>query len=484
MNNHQPTKKYQRKAKKKTLTYVPVVLVIALLIFILSLIYLMLKTRQPSPPVDTENTTQEETVPTTDPETDPPVSETVTPDTIPVTEPDTIPETEPETDPPVTYKEITVKTAGDLMFHLPQVQTAFDGMTGTYDFNDVFTYVKDEMSSADLAILNFETTLAGEAFPYQGFPAFNSPDSGLDAIRNAGFDLLLFANNHTYDTGINGVRRTVSKFKENGLSFLGAREKPEDPTYGIYDVGGIRLGMINFSDDLGWDANHRTINGIPISAEDLSYIDLFNRFLLDPFYAEAEGRVTELKENGADLILFFIHWGDEYYTEQNDLQKSIAQKLCDIGADVIIGSHPHVVQPVETLTSTVDPERKTICFYSLGNYVSNQCRDTLSADYCHGNNKNTEMGLTVTLTIRKYSTGECMISGVDTMTTWVHRYLCSDGFFDYRILPAEKAAKNPSAYGLDNDFYPAEAVATVNGVIGNAVEAFNSSLLLPDGIAA
>lgn len=77
-----------------------------------------------------------------------------------------------------------------------------------------------------------------------------------------------------------------------------------------------------------------------------------------------------------------------------------------------------------------------------------------------------------------------MISGVDTMTTWVHRYLCDDGFYDYRILPAEKAAKNPSAYGLNNDYYPVEAVATVNGVIGNAVEVFNSSLLLPDGIAA
>ena len=495
MNKNQNTNKktVSRSKKKKSFSYVPIVLLIALLIFLGTVIYVMAKTGTFGKPDETDAPTAEITLPETDPpDTLPPESDTLPsetspqtePETEPVTEPETVPETEPETEPPVTYREITVSTAGDLMFHMPQVNTAYRADTGTYDFTDVFQYIGKEMSAADLAILNFETTLGDPAYPYQSYPTFISPDSVLDAVKGAGFDLMLFANNHTYDNGLYGVQRTVSKFKESGLSWIGAREKPEDPTYGIVDVGGVKLGMINFAHDLGWDAVNRTINGIPISANDLQYIDLFNRYLHDAFYAEAESRISELKENGADLILFFIHWGDEYYTAPNDEQKEIAQKLCDLGADAIIGSHPHVVQPVEVLTSKTDPDRKTICFYSLGNYVSNQCRETLSSDYCHGNNKNTEMGLTVTLTIRKYSTGECMISGVDTMTTWVHRYLCDDGFYDYRILPAEKAAKNPSAYGLDNDYYPVEAVATVNGVIGNAVEVFNSSLLLPDGIAA
>ena len=492
MNQNQSGKKIERKKKKSSFCYIPVVLLIALFIFIVTTVFVMMRSRQPGPAEETDSTTEKQTDAETAPDTEPPASETAPPETDartepatePETEPQTEPETEPETAPPVTYGEITVSTAGDLMFHMPQVNTAYLADSGTYDFTDVFQFVAPEMMAADLAILNFETTLGDPAYPYQSYPTFISPDSVLDAVKGAGFDLMLFANNHTYDNGLAGVQRTVSKFKEYGLSWLGAREKQEDPTYGIVEVGGVKLGMINFAHDLGWDPVNRTINGIPISANDLGYIDLFNRYLHEAFYAEAERRIGELKENGADLILFFIHWGDEYYTSPNDEQKEIAQKLCDLGADAIIGSHPHVVQPVEILNSTVDPERKTICFYSLGNYVSNQCRETLSAEYCHGNNKNTEMGLTVTLTIRKYSTGECMISGVNTMTTWVHRYLCPDGFFDYRILPAEKAAKDPSAYGLDSDYYPAEAVATVNGVTGNAVEVFNASLLLPDGTAA
>lgn len=398
------------------------------------------------------------------------------------------PQTDKETDgnvteAPLTYREVTLLSAGDIMFHLPQVESAYRSATDSYDFTDTFQYVAPIIKAADYAVVNFETTLSGTSVPYSGFPAFNSPDSSLDAVKGAGFNMLLFANNHAYDHRLSGLQRTVSMFEQYGLDYIGARRTTEDNSYRIADISGIKIGFLNYADDLGTDTVNRTINGISISANDLQYIDLYNNGLLDQFYESVEARISDLREQGAELIVFYIHWGAEYYIQPSSNQKKVAQKLCDLGVDAIIGSHPHVIQPVETLVSGNDPSHRTICFYSLGNYVSNQCRETLSADYCHGNNVNTENGLMVQLRIRKYSDGSCMISGVDTIPTWVHRYMESDGYWDYRIIPLETALQDPDQYGLNRAStdvtYAKEAMKMTNDLISSAVEAFNRSLDLP-----
>jgi poly-gamma-glutamate synthesis protein (capsule biosynthesis protein) len=155
------------------------------------------------------------------------------------------------------------------------------------------------------------------------------------------------------------------------------------------------------------------------------------------------------------------------------MQEQIANKLCDLGVDVIIGGHPHVVQDAEVLTSSVDPEHKTPCFYSLGNVVSNQNRltmgDTMNKEY-------TENGLIVELTIRKYNDGRCIVSNVKTVPLWVHRYNTADYSLRYNIIPIEKALADPTGYGLYNSSFgfshATEALKMTNATLAGFVNAF------------
>lgn len=397
------------------------------------------------------------------------------------TEPDTTDAIATE-EAPVTYKEITLLSAGDIMFHMAQIEYAkAAGGNGTYDFTNTFKYIKDLVSSADYAVANFETTLAGDAYEYKGYPAFNSPDSTLDAIKDAGFDMLLFANNHCYDTYKNGLIRTQEKFIDYGFDYIGAKLDPENDGYLIVDINGIKVGMLNYADDLsGGITEPRYINGRVIREGDLGYMNLYNLSLLDEFYNEVRENINTMRDNGADIIIFYIHWGLEYKTKHNWYQEQVAQELCNLGVDVIIGGHPHVVQDVAILTNEHDSTKKTLCYYSLGNLVSNQNRVTLGEDFT--NSRLTEGGLIVMLTIRLYSTGECLVVKAEAIPIWVHRYKTNIGIV-HEIVPAKAALENPEAYGLTATSFGkknAEEVytATLN-IIGGVTEAFNESVILP-----
>ncbi len=385
---------------------------------------------------------------------------------------------------PDAYTEIKLLNMGDIMYHQPQLDNALDGATGTYDFSDSYKYLKDIVSAADYAVVNFEATLSGEDYTYAGYPTFNAPDSAFTTLVDAGFDMMLFANNHCYDYGNHGFIRTQEVFKQNGVDYIGAKLKETDKSYKNVDINGITVGMINSTDDLSYgNTANRTINGITIRGNDLALMDVFNHSLLDKFYTETEARIKELRDGGADIIVYYIHWGNEYHLTHNDMQGQIASKLCDMGVDVIIGGHPHVVQDAEIITSTVDPSHKTLCFYSLGNVVSNQNRltmgDTMNKEY-------TENGLIVELTIRKYAGGECMVTAVNTTPTWVHRYYNSAlGHMSYEVLPVEAAISAPEAYGLYNSNFGitnAKASLTMtNDLLDGIVDAFAATVTLPAG---
>lgn len=381
------------------------------------------------------------------------------------------------------YTETTLLVTGDVMYHSPQLDAAYDSASGEYDFTDCYKYIKDIVSNADYAIANFETTLAGDTsgYSYQGYPVFNTPDSGLSALADAGFDMMLYANNHCYDTQHTGLIRTQEQFKTLGLDYIGARTDASDKTYKNVKVGDVTFGMLNSTDDLAYgNTSPRTLNGITLQSGDVQLIDLFNHSLLDEFYASAESRIEELRADGADVIIYFVHWGDEYHLTHNDVQGEIAQRLCDMGVDVIIGGHPHVIQDAELLTSS-DASHTTLCFYSLGNLISNQNRltmgDTMNSTY-------TENGLIVELTVRKYSNGECVITAVETVPLWVHRYSDSVGKLHYEIVPVEAACADPASYGLYNSSFGvshASAVAAMTGeLLGGICDAFAASVVLPE----
>ncbi len=394
-------------------------------------------------------------------------------------------ESETEPDEPLTYTEITLLSAGDVMYHNPQLYEAYDEATGEYDFSPTYRYVKDLVSSADYAVVNFECTTAGDAFGYSGYPSFNAPDSGMSVLKEAGFDMLLFANNHCYDTGRTGLIRTQENFTRFGFDYVGARPDTNGKTYKTVDVKGIRLGVINSSDDLAHDgpSSPRTVNGIAIADGDVELMDLFNVGDLDGYYSHVEEAVRDLKAEGADLIVTYIHWGDEYQLVHNETQDAIAQKLCDLGVDVIIGSHPHVVQDAEVLTSTADPGRKTLCFYSLGNYVSNQNRLTMDPGW---ESEYTENGLTVILNIRKYSNGKTMVTDVKLDPTWVHRYTDGTTWKNYHIvIPLAEALNAPGEFGLYNSSFGVDhataAYRMTEEQLEGVVEAFAATVSLPTG---
>ena len=383
----------------------------------------------------------------------------------------------PKTQPPSgDYTEISIVNAGDIMFHMAQVKGAYNDSTGTYDFWPTYQYVAPYIQAADLAVVNFETTLHDT--DYSGYPGFNSPVSSLQAIKDAGFDVLLYANNHCFDRGAEGVKRTLAHFREYGFQYVGATDDPDgnpDKTL-IVDVNGIKIGLINYSDSVtDMNGSQYTLNDNPVSNKDWRMLNIYVTGRESEFlYDRVANDISQLKEQGADIIIAYMHWGLEYQLQPNSSQKKCAQKLCDLGVDCIIGSHPHVVQPMDVLTSS-DGTRQTVCFYSLGNYVSNQNRKTLKS---YDVREYTENGLMVKLIIRKYSNGYTEVARLEYVPTWVHRYLREGEKYSHEIIPLPVPESEYEAYGLTKSSFgiadSKESFKRTDDLFRDRVAAFNS----------
>ncbi len=352
-------------------------------------------------------------------ESEAPTETTLPPTTAPIPEPETVVAT------------ATISSQGDLLMHKPVFVTCRQG-DGTYDFESIFRYVKDTVSQFDYAIANLETTFGGDDFIYQGNPAFNCPDELADSVVDAGYDMLLTVNNHCGDTMAAGVQRTLEHVRGKGLATLGTQLNDEEPKFSIVDINGIKVGMVAYSWAYSYDGAKVSMNGL-MAFPPNGTINFFRNNNLPAFYEEVEQIMADMKAAGAEATMMQIHWGVEYQTTENETQNKIAQKLCDIGFDVIVGGHPHVVQPMELLTSTEDENHKTVCIYSLGNAVSNQ--RTGISDLFQGGY--TEDGVLLSVTFEKYSDGKVYLAGTDVIPTWVNMH-SNKGVKEYNILPLEK----------------------------------------------
>lgn len=412
--------------------------------------------------------------------------------TEPVNESTPVPTEEP-TPVPVTFTDIEVVTVGDATIYRSMWESALIYGKGSYDFSELTKYVKPIAEKADLAIFNCEGNCAGEEFGYSDYPLFNAPDNILTTMKNSGFDISLFANNHTYDKKHAGFINTQETMKKNGLKVYGTRTSENEKSYGIEDVQGIKLGILNYTYESGPeradnDPSLKFLNWNELDAADIRLVDSFHPLRLDTFYDEVNARITEMKAAGADLILFFIHWGEEYKEQCTAEQKIIAQKLCDLGVNALIGMHPHVVEPVATYVSA-DGSNRMICYYSLGNFVSAQNRTTFD-------NKSyawrTENELMAKLTIRKYSTGEALIVNAQYEPLWSHRHSMpvSEGSSDTRvvtnIIPLNYALVDDTtraAYGLYESSFGVEHSATakeyIDSLVAPGIEEFNAGIVLP-----
>lgn len=355
----------------------------------------------------------------------------------------------------------TIGAMGDLLMHKPifddltEYNAAVQQPDGSYDFTSVFQYLSEYTSSLDYAVANLETTLCGEdnGFPYDGYPLFNCPDELVDGAKAAGFDMLLTANNHSYDTRLVGYLRTLDVVRGKGLETLGTFASEDETKWTIVEINGIKIGMLCYT----W-ASYITEDGRPSlnGNQAIEKAGLCNYFVsndLSAFYAEVEQYLRDMESAGAEATIMFIHWGQEYILAPNTEQQNIAQSLCDLGIDVIIGGHPHVVQPVELLESSLDPNHKTVCLYSTGNAVSNQRLGTISAI----KTAHTEDGILFTVTFEKYSDGTVYLADAAAIPTWVNRYTNEKGKTEYNILPLDyiRIGEWHTLYNIDENTFNA-----------------------------
>lgn len=343
---------------------------------------------------------------------------------------------------PETYA--TVISTGDIMVHSTQL-TGAKTSSGEYDFSAFFKEASPYFKAADLAVANLEVTFGGtESGKYSGYPVFNTPDSLADTIKASGLNFLITANNHAYDTGLFGLKRTAQVLKQRGIEFIGTRETTDDPAYAVKDINGIKIGIANFTyETSGKTAGRKYLNGAIIAQEANDLINSFSYDRIDEFYAASANMINEMKSSGADYIVFYMHWGNEYKLSPDTWQKTIAQKLSNLGVNMIIGSHPHVIEPVELIRSE-DGESTTVCLYSTGNCVSNQRQEIM--DSCPTGH--TEDGMLFSFTLKKDKDG-VILNSLDLIPTWVNKYKGGSGYL-YTVYPLESAEDGSAKYALDS----------------------------------
>ncbi|PHS33654.1 MAG: capsule biosynthesis protein CapA [Alkaliphilus sp.] len=338
------------------------------------------------------------------------------------------------------YVYVKISAVGDVMVHSPQFRAQFNKTTNTYDFTNNFSFIKPHISSADLALANLETTFAGMEKGFSGFPFFNTPDELAYALKYAGFDVISTANNHIFDRGKEGILRTIQILEENNLEVIGTRRNEEDESFIITEVNGIKIGITAYAAETPRQGEVRAINSIRMPKEVEAIIDTFGFENLEEDLIKMKERIQIMKQRGAEIIVFYMHWGNEYWRQACKYQVKIAQALTNYGADVILGSHPHVIQPIEFLYSQIDGS-KTVVAYSMGNILSNQRYETLG-------NKYTEDGVIVNLTFKKNSaTNKIILSKIGIVPTWVHRYV-QEGQRAYEIIPVVDALPDGEKFNI------------------------------------
>ncbi len=241
---------------------------------------------------------------------------------------------------------------GDIMGHGSQIQAAFDAASGTYNYDDVFENIAPIIKQADFAIANLEVTLAGK--PYKGYPRFSSPDALAAACKNSGIDALVTANNHSCDRGERGILRTIQVLDSLGIrrtgTFKDAMDRKKNNLL-ILEKNNIRVGLLNYT---------YGTNGFPIPKPTI--VNLM----------DSASMLSDIKKcKQLDKLIVMLHWGREYHSHPSLNQKEISRLLFENGVDIIVGSHPHVLQGMGYFQKTRD-EKERFVAYSLGNFVSNQ----------------------------------------------------------------------------------------------------------------
>ena len=346
----------------------------------------------------------------------------------------------------------TILSSGDYLIHKMILDSVRTG--NGYDFDSIFTNVKDEITAADYAVCNFEFTIT-ETGNFSFYPHFKLPPETADALKNAGFDFLVTANNHSGDDREDGIYRTVKILRQKGFKTTGTFETPDEKKYSVVEVNGIKVGIVNYTfgtiDDQGRKALH---GNYALDANASQCINVFQNEKLPQLYSELEQITADMKKDGAEAYIAYMHWGNEFQLQQTTTQQEIAQKLCDLGYNAIIGGHPHVIQPAAVLTGSNG--NKTFCIYSTGNMVSNQRREYMSASP----NGYTEDAIFVYTTFERDSEGNVKLASVDYTPLWMNK---SGSSYKLEICKGDNLTASQQSSKNRTDGLVAEGFSAWNG---------------------
>ena len=336
-------------------------------------------------------------------------------------------------------KYIDIVSLGNLIIHQSQINGAKN--ENGYNFSPSFQYIKEMVSEADISLGILEGALAGGE--PTGYPIFNSPDEVIDSLRDTGIDVVNYANNHIYDYDDEGLQRTIEITKEKGLDVLGIKSTEEEKSYLVKEVDGVKIGFASYVFETAAVNGYKTINSNPVSINSENLINTFNYNDLESFYNRIASEISAMKAEGVEFIIASMHWGEEYNTYIEATQNEIAKKLNELGVDIILGGHPHVIQPYEIICN--ESGHSTFVIYSQGNSLSNQSEQEIGV-------AESEDGIMIKFTLEKKD-GNVSLKEYKIIPTWVYKEEKGDGTYYHKIIPVEEALANPEEYGLTSDVY-------------------------------
>lgn len=277
------------------------------------------------------------------------------------------------------------------MCHSPQFESARVS-ADSFDFRPAFKEVKEILSKSDFTIGNLETVIAGKKARFSGYPFFNSPEEYLAALKDAGFDILITSNNHSMDRGVVGINRTIDRLRKYGLPNFGTYNSEADrDSVLIAEKDGIKVALLAYTYGL---------NGNNLPKQKSYAVNLIDTLLIKKDIEKATSK-------NVDAVLVYFHFGEEYQREANLYQKEIARRTISYGADLIIASHPHAIQPVELFESPKSKLDQGFVAYSLGNFFSNQRW------------RYSDCGVVLNFTLEKIATDKIILDTISVEPVWV-----------------------------------------------------------------
>ncbi len=320
-------------------------------------------------------------------------------------------------------RSVRFRMVGDIMFCQSQLVFA---KNSNYDFHNQFELIADQLANADYTMGNMEGTIGKyRTSSYSGYPQFNAPEVALAPLKDDGIDFLTLANNHMLDRWSGGVVNTVDNVEKYGFDHVGAyRTKAEKDAPVIYEIGGIKFGFLAYT---------HTTNSMENRGVDADAVALVPYLKKADFAAD----VKKLRDAGAEVVIAFPHWGKEYVRTPDDSQKKYAKQLAQAGADIIIGSHSHMVQPMgyQTVSTGGGASKQVFTMFSMGNFISDHTM------------KYTDNGVILDFTVNEHEDGTFTTDNVGYIPTYTWK---QDG--EVRVLPSGKYLDSRPS-GMDDENY-------------------------------